>query len=62
MAPSIRNLTSSALTELVHRLNKHSGVFRVHFRGDAMAEIENMAGVITEILQNAFHFSTNGRR
>jgi hypothetical protein len=52
----------SALAELVHCLDKHPGMLRIDFRGDAMAKIENMAWVIAEILQDTFHLSANRRR
>lgn len=51
--------SQSAGAELVHGVNENTCVHGIHFRGDAMAEVEDMPVVRAEIRQDAFHFGAD---
>ena len=40
----------------MHRLDEHTSVSRVHFRGNAVAEVEHMTGALAVAGENPFHF------
>ena len=46
---------SFTLAQLHHRFDKYLGVLRVHFRRDAVPQIEDVPRVIAEVIEDARH-------
>ncbi len=53
---------SFTLAQLHHRFDKYLGVLRVHFRRDAVPQIEDVPRVIAEVIEDARHLGANRRR
>src|SRR5690348_10989324 len=43
----------------VHRVHQHAHVLRVHFRRDAVAEVEDVAGMRAEVVEHASGFAAD---
>ena len=43
----------------VHRVHQHRDVFGIDIRRDAMPEVEDVAGMRTEVVEHTLHFTTN---